>query len=35
MREFLTKWQFWVSVVVVAFVTHWAMNKFMPSAGSA
>jgi hypothetical protein len=33
MKEFLGNPWFWVSVVLVTFVAHWVMTKFM--AGGA
>jgi hypothetical protein len=34
--EFLGNWKFWLAVVVVTFVAHWAMMTLMPklSGGS-
>lgn len=31
--EYLLKWEFWVSVVVVSFVVHFLFTKFMPNLG--
>lgn len=33
MKEFLMNPWFWVSVLVVSAVVHWAMSKFMSSKG--
>jgi len=33
MMQYIGSWQFWVSVVLVTFVAHWAFTRFMPSMG--
>jgi hypothetical protein len=35
MTQYIASWQFWISVILVTFVAHWAMMKFMPSKGAA
>jgi nicotinamide riboside transporter PnuC len=32
--SYLKQWQFWLAVVVVAVVVHFAMGKFMGGGGS-
>jgi hypothetical protein len=31
--EYITNWKFWLAVIVVATVTHFAINFLMPKAG--
>jgi hypothetical protein len=33
MMEYLGNWKFWLAVVIVSFVAHWAMTRFMPAMG--
>lgn len=33
MKEYLFHWQFWVAVVLVAFLTNWAYNRFFGGKG--
>jgi hypothetical protein len=34
--EFLGNWKFWLAVIVVTFIAHWAMGMLLPklSGGS-
>lgn len=31
MMQYLGSWQFWVSVIVVSFIAHYAISKLMGS----
>lgn len=26
---YITDWRFWLAVIVVSFVTHWVIGKFL------
>jgi hypothetical protein len=28
--QYIGSWQFWLSVILVTFIAHWAMTTLMP-----
>lgn len=35
MREYLTHWQFWASVVIVALIVNFVWGRYMGGKGQA
>lgn len=35
MMQYLGSWQFWLAVIIVTFVAHWAINMVMSKMGGA